>query len=57
VQCLNQRVFNPSRVELLKGLGLGFRALNPSRVALMALVSCPSSKAAKLKTPGSYAAT
>jgi hypothetical protein len=35
-----QTVFNPSRVELFKGLGLGFRVLNPSRVALMALVSC-----------------
>jgi len=37
---LKQTVFYSSRVELLKGLGLEFRVLNPSRVALMALVSC-----------------
>jgi hypothetical protein len=40
VECLKQTVFDPSGVELFKGLGLGFRVLNPSRVALMALVSC-----------------
>lgn len=51
VQCLKQTVFNPSRVELSKGLGWGLRVLNPSRVALMAPVSCSIFESCKAQNP------